>query len=86
MLADLIGFAGGFFIMVSFVPQVIRSYQTQSVNDLSTGMILATLIGTAFWIAYGFLIASAPIIIMNGIFATVVLFQLHLKIRFTQKP
>ena len=81
MIEDMIGYLGGFFIMISFIPQVIRSYKTRSVGDLSTGMILATLIGTAFWIAYGFLIDSMPVIVMNTVFGIIVLYQLYLKIR-----
>ncbi|MCX6777354.1 MAG: SemiSWEET family transporter [Candidatus Micrarchaeota archaeon] len=81
MIEDVIGYLGGFFIMVSFIPQVIKSYRTKSVGDLSVGMILATLVGTVFWIAYGFLINSTPIIVMNSIFGIVVLVQLYLKIK-----
>ncbi len=81
MLADIIGYLGGLFIMISFVPQVIKSYRTQSVGDLSMNMILATLIGTGFWITYGALIFSMPIIIMNSIFGVIVLYQLLLKIK-----
>jgi len=81
MIEDIVGYLGGIFIMISFIPQVIRSYRTQSVGDLSLGMILATLIGTGFWITYGVLIISKPIVIMNGIFVIIVLYLLYLKIK-----
>ena len=81
MIEDIIGYLGGIFIMISFIPQVIKSYKTQSVGDLSLGMILATLIGTGFWITYGVLIYSYPIVIMNSIFGVIVLYQLYLKIK-----
>jgi len=35
MIEDIIGYLGGFFIMVSFIPQVVKSYRTRSVEDLS---------------------------------------------------
>ncbi|MDD4333029.1 MAG: SemiSWEET transporter [Patescibacteria group bacterium] len=82
MLNDIIGYLGGIFTTISFLPQVIKSYRTKSANDLSSGMIFATLIGTAFWIIYGFLINSVPIIIMNVIFEIIVLFQLFFKIKY----
>lgn len=85
MITEIVGYLGGIFIMISFVPQVIRSYRTKSVGDLSIGMIISTLIGTIFWIAYGFLIESKPIIIMNTIFGLVVLCQLYLKIKHENK-
>jgi len=81
MIEDIIGYLGGIFIMISFLPQVIKSYKTKSVGDLSMMMILATLIGTIFWITYGFLINGKPIVIMNSLFGLIVLYQLFLKIK-----
>ena len=82
MLQDIIGYLGGIFIMVSFVPQVIKSYKTKSVEDLSLWMIIATFVGTVFWILYVYLINSKPVLIMNIIFGFVVLFQLFLKLKY----
>ena len=82
MIEDLIGYFGGIFIMISFIPQVIKSYRTKSVSDLSIWMIIATFIGTLFWITYGYLIKSRPVLVMNIIFGFIVLFQLFLKTRY----
>lgn len=82
MIEDIIGYLGGIFIMVSFVPQVIKSYRTKSVKDLSVWMIIATLVGTIFWEIYGFMAKSMPLIIMNGLFGVIVLSQLYLKMRY----
>ena len=82
MIEDIVGYLGGIFIMISFIPQVIKSYRTKRVDDLSIWMIIATLIGTGFWLAYGILISSKPIMIMNSIFAFIVLYQLFLKIKY----
>jgi len=82
MIEDIIGYLGGFFIMISFIPQVIKSYKTKSVGDLSIEMIIITLIGTVFWITYGFLIDRMPIIVMNSVFGVIVLYQLYLKITY----
>jgi len=85
MIADLIGYLGGIFIMISFIPQVIKSYKTKSVADLSINMIIATLIGTIFWVIYGFIIISMPVIIMNMIFGVIVICQLCLKIKYEKR-
>ena len=82
MIQDIVGYLGGIFIMISFIPQVIKSYRTKSVEDLSIWMIVATLVGTIFWIIYGFLINGAPIIVMNIIFGIIVLYQLYLKVKY----
>ncbi len=81
-IQDIIGYLGGLFIMISFVPQVIKSYRTKSVADLSVWMIIATFVGTIFWIVYGLLIKSNPVLIMNIIFGVIVVFQLFLKIKY----
>jgi MtN3 and saliva related transmembrane protein len=85
MIEDVIGYIGGIFIMISFIPQVVKSYKTKSVKDLSTLMIIATLIGTAFWITYGLLIKALPVILMNSLFEFIVLFQLFLKVKYKEK-
>ena len=83
MIEEIIGYLGGVFIMVSFIPQVFRSYKTKSVRDLSIWMIFATLLGTIFWVTYGFFLNALPIIIMNSIFGLVVLIQLYLRIKYS---
>ncbi|MDP2947770.1 MAG: SemiSWEET family transporter [Nanoarchaeota archaeon] len=82
MLGELIGYVGGFLIMISFIPQVIKSHQTKSVDDVSVWMIIATVIGSIFWTAYGIIIWSMPVAIMNYIFLLVVTYQLYLKIKY----
>lgn len=81
-IEDIIGYLGGIFIMISFIPQVIKSYKTKSVKDLSLAMLVATLIGTIFWLIYGFLVNGTPIIITNTVFTVFVIFQLYLKIKY----
>ena len=84
MIQDVIGYLGGIFIMISFIPQVIKSYKTKSVKDLSLWMIIATVMGTIFWEIYAFVIWNKPLIIMNGLFGFVVLYQLYLKIKYKE--
>jgi MtN3 and saliva related transmembrane protein len=82
MIEEFIGYLAGVLIMISFIPQVIKSYKTKSVGDVSIWMILATVVGSIFWSAYGFMIGSMPVGIMNFIFLLVVTYQLHLKIKY----
>jgi len=80
-LIDSIGYLGTIITMISFVPQVIKSYKTKSVKDLSYLMILATLFSSIIWTIYGYLINSNPLILTNIIFGLTVLVQLYLKIK-----
>ncbi len=81
-MVEFIGYAAGFLIMISFVPQVILSYKTKSVKDVSLEMIAATALGSVLWTAYGFMIGSLPVGIMNAIFLAVVFVQLYLKLKY----
>ena len=82
MIGELIGYFAGILIMISFIPQVIKSSKTRSVEDLSLGMVIATFIGSIFWVTYGIIIWSMPVAIMNYIFLLVVTYQLYLKIKY----
>ena len=82
MIQDIIGYLAGFFIIISFIPQILKSYKTKSVKDLSIWMIIAVLIATVLWIVYGSLVNAKPVILVNSIFGIIVLYQLFLKIKY----
>lgn len=81
-MVDLLGFAGGAFLMLSFLPQIVKSLRTKSMRDLSWGMLGATLFSGLFYEAYAVALQLTPVIIMNGIFVTSVAASMVLKFRF----
>ena len=85
MLTELIGYIAGAFIMLSFVPQVWKSYKTKKVDDVSIWLIIASVIGAVFWEIYAFRINSSPLLIMNGAFGIIVIIQLILQIKYQKK-
>ena len=60
-----IGYLAGALTTAAFVPQVWKSIRTRSVNDLSIAMLLMFNVGVVLWIAYGWITASAPVIVAN---------------------
>ena len=82
MIEDIIGYLGGIFILISIIPQIIKSYKTKSVKDISMLMLISILIGTAFWIVYGILTKGMPVIVLNSFYLLVVSYQLFLKIKY----
>lgn len=82
MIEDIIGYLGGVFITISFIPQVLKSYRTKRVSDLSLGMIVCQIAGTVLWLVYDFLVGGKPIILMNSFFIFVILYLLFLKIKY----
>lgn len=78
----LIGLLAGTLTTISFVPQVLKSWRTRSVNDLSVGMLVAFSIGVFLWIVYGLNTAAAPVVISNVVTFVLALALLAMKIRF----
>ncbi|MFL5595905.1 MAG: SemiSWEET transporter [Gemmatimonadaceae bacterium] len=64
MLAYL-GFIGGFLTVVSFLPQVIRTWRTRQTRDLSLGMFVLLVTASTLWIVYGVFIDDWSVIVTN---------------------
>ena len=76
-----IGFIAAICTTVSFIPQAIKVYKTKKTQDISLGMFILMSTGVALWIAYGFLIASAPVIIANVVTLVLAGYILVMKVR-----
>jgi MtN3 and saliva related transmembrane protein len=66
MNPEFVGLAAGILTTLSFLPQVIRIFKTQSTKDISLSMYLIFCTGVCLWFAYGLLINSWAILIANG--------------------
>lgn len=73
---DLIGYAAGFFLMWSFLPQLVKTVRTRRTEDLSVAMLSVTLVSALLYEAYAAILGLTPVIIMNGVFALTVMLQL----------
>ena len=82
MLSDAIGSIAATLTTVSFVPQVWKVWQTRHTADISLAMYSFFTTGVALWLAYGFLLASWPIIIANSITLLLAGTVLVMKLRF----
>lgn len=81
-VAEIIGYIAGLVIVTSWIPQVVKTYKTKSVNDLSIIMLALILSGTALWIIYGFLVKDMPIIAVNAVLIAIISSLLFLKLRY----
>jgi len=61
-----LGYAAGFLTTVSCVPQVLKSWRSRSVHDLSLLMLVLLLVGLVCWVVYGLQVNDGPILITNG--------------------
>jgi MtN3 and saliva related transmembrane protein len=83
---DYFGYFGSFLTSITFIPQVYKAWQTKSVGDLSTWMMLIVVLSTLVWLAYGFGIENGgPVIVANAIVLTLSLLLLYFKHAFKRK-
>lgn len=80
--ADIVGYIGSFLTSVTFIPQVIKSWQSKSVGDLSIVMMLIVITSTLVWLIYGFAIQSGPVISANSIVLLLSLVLVYFKLTF----
>ena len=79
--ADFIGGVAGTLTTIAFVPQVIKAWRTQSVDDLSIWMLIAFTTGVVLWIVYGVAMRSMPVIVANGVTCVLALMLVAMKLR-----
>ena len=65
-MTDLLGYLAATLTTLAFIPQVVKSFRTRSVNDLSLAMLVTFTIGVGCWLVYGILIGAAPLIAANA--------------------
>ena len=77
----LLGLLAGTLTTISFLPQVIKTWKSKSVEDISLGMFLTFCSGVFLWIIYGLCIRDLPVLATNLvtlIFAsTILVFKLR---------
>ncbi len=78
------GYLGAFLSAITFVPQVLKAWQTKSVGDLSIWMIMIVITSTIVWLVYGFALHTGPVIAANLIVLALALLLLYFKLTFKQ--
>ncbi len=82
MIEDIIGYLAGFLIMISLIPQLIKTYKTKKTKDISLTMLIIVSLGTGLWAIYGFLLNSYPMIIMTGLGCIMNIILVFMKIKY----
>lgn len=75
------GYLAAFCTTVSFLPQVFKVIKTRHTKDISLGMFLLMTAGVSFWLIYGLIIASLPIICANTVTVMLSFYILFMKIK-----
>jgi MtN3 and saliva related transmembrane protein len=78
----ILGLAAGTITSITFLPQVIKIWQTKSAKDLSLLMLLLLIVGVLMWLSYGLLVKDAAIIYTNSMVLGMSMIMLYFKFRF----
>ena len=62
---DLFGFLAALLTTIAFLPQLYKTWQTKSADDVSLVMLILFITGLFCWIIYGLKINSIPILVAN---------------------
>ena len=79
---EILGLVAGTITSVTFLPQVVKIWQTKSAKDLSLMMLLLLMLGVVLWLIYGLVIMSAAIIYTNSMVLAMSLIMLYFKLKF----
>jgi len=67
---------------LAFVPQVVKSWRTKSVDDFSLLTLGGFTVGVFLWLVYGIAVQSVPVVAANGTTFVLAGVLLGLKLRY----
>ena len=79
---EILGLVAGTITSITFLPQVVKIWQTKSAKDLSLMMLLLLMLGVVLWLIYGLVVMSTAIIYTNSMVLAMSLIMLYFKLRF----
>lgn len=79
---DVLGYVAGLITAFTFLPQVIKTWKTQSAKDVSLAMFLIAFSNQILWLAFGVLRADPVIIITNAVMLIMTSLMIALKLKY----
>jgi len=79
---DILGYAAGILVVISLLPQVIKTWKTKLTRDLSLWRYIIYAIGLILWITYAIIIKNGPVAAMNSVGLILALIILYFKISY----
>ena len=85
-LTELYGFIAAILTTIAFLPQLYKTWNTKSAEDVSLITLILFIIGLICWIGYGIKINSAPILVANVVTFIFNFSILILKLIYSKSP
>ena len=86
ILITFIGLLATAFTVASTVPQIRKALKTKDTEDVSIRFLIVLIVGLSLWVLYGIGKTDVVIVIGNSIGASLNLWMLVLKIKYSRKP
>jgi MtN3 and saliva related transmembrane protein len=86
ILVTFIGLLATAFTVASTIPQIRKALKTKYTEDVSIRFLIVLIVGLSLWVLYGIGKADVVIVIGNSIGASLNIWMLVLKIKYSRKP
>ena len=81
---SVLGVLAGILTTGCWLPQLVRSWRTRSVGDISWGYLLVLASGVALWVVYGAAQGDLPIMLTNTATGAALATLAVMKLRYRQ--
>jgi MtN3 and saliva related transmembrane protein len=81
-MAEWPGYVAAMLTTLSFVPQAAQIIRSKDTHSISLPMYLVFTVGVAFWLGYGVVLGSWPMIVANTVTFALAATILGLKLRY----
>ena len=85
-MESYLGYLAALCTTVAFIPQAIKVYKTKHTKDISFGMFSLLNAGLIFWLIYGLMLNSYPIILANALTLIFAVYILVIKLKLDVFP
>ncbi len=81
MSGEWMGYVAATLTTAAFVPQALKTLRSRDTRGISLGMYVVFTAGLCFWLAYGIVLGSWPMILSNVVTLGLAMVILGLKLR-----
>ena len=81
---EIIGYIGCFLLIISFTPQIYKTFKTKKAEDISNYTVLLQILTCIFSLVYAIIIEANPIILSNAVVLLQLIFLLYASIYYVK--
>lgn len=79
---NVLGYFAGILVVISLLPQFIKSWKTKSTADISLWRYVIYVVGLILWVIYAIVIKNGPVALTNGVGLIIASSILYLKVKY----